>query len=585
MSSHGRIESYTPEQASAEILRRKRMRESLVGYAESIAIPGAPVVDDGDEPFELHDGRVVTLNELDDLGSEVESWAREKATIRGVRTEYGHIFQPVGSGMAKHHRILLEKIQATMERRYGRLMVFMPPGSAKSTYATVVAPTWDMGRNPGSQIILASYATPIAKKLGSRGRLICQQDCYQGAFGTDLNPKTTAKESWALLNGSEYMSGGLLSGLTGNRARGVIIDDPVKGRQAAESKVERERTLAAFEDDLTTRMIPGAWMILIQTRWAEEDLAGSILPEDYAGQSGPIMCRDGNVWEVLNIPGKCEHEDDPLGREIGEYLWPEWFDEKFWAMYEPREGDPLSPSPRRWAALFQQRPRADSGNLFEEEMFERYELGQHPGGLNFYGASDYATKEDEGDFTEHGVAGLDSKEHMWIVDWFYGQVETDVGIDQLLRLASKWKFTRGFGEGGLIRHAIEPAFKTAKRQQSVRLAIEYLPNAGKKETRVLSFQALANSGRVHIPRCPWGDRLIEQLVAFPGRSHDDGVDVCSLFGRALLDMRWSQAKVVEQREPGLKFGSWEWLCHGTEEKAPQRPATFTSHRKRHRFNY
>jgi len=560
----------SPEQAGAEVVRRRRMRESLVAFAQSVQIPGAPLVDDGDVEFQLYDGSTTTLNQLDELGSDIENWSKEKAVAKAVRSEYQHIFAPIGSGLALHHRILLEKIQSCMETRYGRLMVFMPPGAAKSTYATVLAPTWAMGVNPGMQIILASYATPIAKKLGSRGRFIVSQDCYLGAFETELDKTTQAKEQWALTNGSSYMSGGLLSGLTGNRAGGVIIDDPVKGRQAAESPVERERTLAAFEDDLTTRLIPGAWQILIQTRWNPEDLAGAILPEDYSGQSGPVLCRDGNVWEILNIPGKAKYADDPLGREVGEYLWPEWFDEKFWHMYEPREGDPDSPSIRRWEALFQQNPRPDSGNMFDEKDFNRFDLGKEPPALNLYCASDYATLEDEGDWTEHGVAGLDNHQNLWIVDWFFGQVDTSVGITELLKLAKRWSVRKGFGEKGIIRQAIEPAFKTAKRRSKVRLMIEYLPTAGKKTTKLLSFQSMVKSGRVWIPSCPWGDRLIDLLCDFPGKKADDGPDVCGLFGRALLDMRWSRNKVVSVRKTGPVFGSWEWLIQGSETEKEEK---------------
>lgn len=567
----------SPSTASAELLRRERMKTSLIAFAENIQIPGAPLVDYGDDVFELWDGSHTTLNQLDSVSMDIEDWARKKEIARSVHSEYGGIFAPVGSGMTLHIRILLEKIQTCMETRYGRLMVFMPPGSAKSTYCTVLAPVWRMGVCPGLQVILASYATPIAKKLGSKGRFVVEQDAFGGAFRDKnnrpvmLSKSTQAKEMWAMTNGSEYMSGGLLSGLTGNRAGGVVIDDPVKGRQAADSKTERERTLAAFEDDLTTRLMPGAWQILVQTRWNLEDLAGSILPKDYNGESGPILCRDGLVWEVLNIPGKAEREDDPLGRKMGEYLWPEWFDEKFWKMYEPVQGDPNSPSERRWSALFQQRPRPDHGNMFEEDMFNRYDLGKHPRTLNLYSFSDYATQEDEGDFTEHGILGLDVDGHLWATDWFYGRVDTGTGINELLKLTTKWGVRTGFGESGVIRHAIEPAFKRRQRELKTRLHVIYLPSAGRKETKLLSFQSLARNGKVWIPNCPWGDRLIEQLCDFPGVSHDDGADVCGMAGRALDDLVWSRHKVQKTPDHGLRFGSWEWICYeyGTPESKKQ----------------
>lgn len=533
--------------ALSELIRRRRMQESLVGFAESIKIPLAPV------------------REGDWLDEALEADSDEDEIC---------IPEP-GMTLALHHKVLLEAIERTMSKRYGRLMVFMPPGAAKSTYTSVVAPCWAMGVNPGLQIILASYATPIAKKLGGRGRMICDQKIYQKAFGTEISRKTQAKEMWALTNQSEYMSGGLLSGLTGNRAGGVIIDDPVKGRKDAESKVVREATLAAYEDDLSTRMVPGAWQIIIQTRWALEDLAGSILPKDYDGESGIIPCRDGSDWEVLNIPAKAERPDDPLGRKIGEYLWPEWFDARHWSLYEPRPGDDAGPSQRRWAALFQQRPRPDEGNMFEEEWFNRYELGQHPPALNYYGASDYATVEDEGDYTEHGVAGLDNKGHLWFVDWFFGRCETDVGIDNLLRLAGKWQLKYGFGETGIIRRAIEPALQRRMKDLIVegklkhRLHIEYLHPAGTKASRLYAFQSLVHSGKVWIPNCPWGDRLIEHLCAFPSAGiPDDGPDVCSLLGRGLSEAKWSSSRVMNEEPKGITPFTWEWLTHGSEPKAP-----------------
>src|SRR5690606_65342 len=98
------------------------------------------------------------------------------------------------------------------------------------------------------------------------------------------------------------MSGGLLSGITGNRADLVVVDDPVKGRQDAESEVIRKRTIEAFDDDVRTRLKPGGSIIIIQTRWHEEDLAGSILPIGYNGESGLIECRDGQTWEVICLP-------------------------------------------------------------------------------------------------------------------------------------------------------------------------------------------------------------------------------------------------------------------------------------------
>ena len=549
--------SITPEQSAAalELLRRQQMRESLVAFAQNIDIPGAPVRD-----------------------------AQTEAQFDALLAQGGKI----ETGIAAHHLLLMQKLQECMETPYGRLMVFMPPGGAKSTYCSVVAPTWYMGKYPGAQIILASYGTDLAKKHGAKGRVIVQQPQYRAAFNTTIDKATGAKEMWALENKSEYMSGGLLSGLTGNRAIGVILDDPIKGRKDAESKTIRDATMEALEDDLQTRLVPNAWMVLVQTRWHDEDVAGSILPEDYDGESGKIMCRDGMEWEIINLVAKVTSEkmaaDDPLGRPCGPvdpkdnprlpdgsvdleasgYLWTEYFKEKHWRIYEPRPGDPNSPSERRWAALFQQRPRPDTGAQFERDWVQWYDLGRHPKYLNYYTSSDYSVSDGEGDFTEHGVGGLDENGDLWLVDWWYNQVPTDVSVDALLTLAQRWGATYGFDEKGMIEKAIKPIFQMQQRLRQIYLEIEYLPTIGNKVARFQSFRGLASAGKLHIPRCPWGERLVKQLCVFPGRERDDAVDVCSGFGRGLENMNWSRDKVPTKPKKGLVFGSWEWLTHGTE---------------------
>ena len=541
--------SITQEEAAFRLIRRKRMQESLIGFAQNIEIPGAPVKDDD------------SLEEFDQIMSAGGS---------------------IETGLAAHHVLLMHKLQECMEKAYGRLMVFMPPGAAKSTYCTALAPVWYMGNNPGAQIILCSYGTDLAKKHGTKARAIVSQRNYVDAFNTTLSKKTGAKEMWALdypenpdRQGSEYMSGGLLSGLTGNRAVGVVIDDPLKGRKDADSKTIRDAVIAAYEDDLRTRFIPKAWMVIVQTRWHDEDLGGSLLPEDYDGESGPIACRDGMTWEVLNLVAKVETEkqaaDDPLGRQVGEYLWPEWFDKQHWALYEPRPGDDNSPNPRTWAALYQQRPRPETGNQFEREWVNWYDIGDHPKYLNVYTASDYSVSDGAGDFTEHGVAGLDKNGEIWMLDWWYGQNAPDITIDALLTLAKRWRCSNGFDEAGLIEKAIKPQFYMRQRQKQIYLNIEYLPTIGDKVARFQSFRGMASSGKLWVPRCPWGERLVNQLAVFPGRSHDDAVDVCSLFGRGLEDMIWSRELVPEPPKVGLKFGSWEWVCTGTEGDEAKEP--------------
>lgn len=509
----------TVQEAAAELLRRRRARASLLGFAQAVSIPGAPVSDDPNE------------------------W----------------LFEPLGSGLAAHHRLILEACQRTIEKPMGRLMLFLPPGSAKSTYAGVVAPAWAMGRFAGHRVILVSYAATPAERASKRARAICGGHDYAAIWPerTCIRAGSAGVTEWELTNGSGLLAAGILGAITSARGDTLVIDDPVAGRDEANSETIRRKTREAYDDDLLTRLKPGGSVILTQTRWHPEDLAGSILPEDYNGESGLIRCRDGLDWEVICLPAKAEHPDDPLGRELGEYLWPEWFPPEHWAQYEK--------NPRTWAALYQQRPRPDKGNQFEAEWFQWYDPQDLPENLRIYGASDYAvTKksvDNHPDWTEHGVWGLDESGDLWALDWWYGQEASDVAIKAEIALAKRWAPVMTYGEKGVIENAIGPLRKRIMRELKKYVMREWLPSVTDKVARVAGFRARAHAGTVHLPRGKaWADRLVQQLVAFTGQSggQDDAVDVCGLIGRALDQMRDAHRPSVDRRAV-VKPYTRQWL--------------------------
>lgn len=327
--------------AAAELLRRQRARASLVEFSQAIEIPGVPLIDTPKEELEN--------------------------PIESVKV----VYQPVESRIAKHHLLTMQAIQRCMETPRGRTIILEPPGSGKSTYGAVLAPAWGMGKWPGYQVILGSYATGIAVKQSRKVRAIARNPQYTSLWEgkPTLTEDQRAVDDWQLSNGSSLMAAGLLAGITGNRCDFLILDDPVANREQADSATIREKTYNEYIDTAMTRAKPKMSVLMIQTRWHESDLAGSILPEQYNGESGMIKCRDGQVWEVLCIPARAEREDDVLGRKIGEYLWTEWFSREHWATWED------NPRARRtWAALYQQRPSPDSGLHFSREMFKRFDL-------------------------------------------------------------------------------------------------------------------------------------------------------------------------------------------------------------------
>ncbi|MFN7608571.1 MAG: phage terminase large subunit [Ralstonia sp.] len=489
--------SLKPSQQAAarELLRRRKARASLIDYARYIEVPGAPV------------------NEADDDSEE---------------------FQPVETTLAAHHLLILDATQRCIKRQRGRTMLFLPPGSAKSTYATVVSPTWAMGECPGFRVLGVSYGSDLARKFGRRMRSIVKQHAYHSLFSTALSKESSAADEWALENGSEFMGGGILSGLTGNRADFIPIDDPIKGRQEADSEAVRKSTIEAYQDDVLTRLKPGGSIMITQTRWHEADLAGSLLPEGYDGQSGMIDCRDGETWEILNIPAMAVRADDPLGRKPGEFLWPEWFDEAHWK--------PFQRNARTWSALFQQQPTPDTGDYFRAEWFRSVDRLPPLSTMRVYGGSDYAVTSNGGDYTVHAVIGVDPDNRIYLIDLWRKQSASDEWVDAFCDLAVKYKPLAWAEEQGQIKSGVGPWLERRMRERQAYVFREQFPTRGDKAVRAQSIRGRMALDGIYIAKdAPWRADLISECLRFPAGVHDDQVDALGLVGQ-LLDRMVSGAR-------------------------------------------
>ena len=491
----------TKQQAAKELLRRRRAKQSLLDFAKSVPIPGAPVSGDDEE------------------------W----------------LFSPVETGLAAHHCLMLQIMERVILGGLPRAMFFLPPGSAKSTMGSVVAPTWAMGKIPGSKIILTSYGSDLAKKHGRKARQIVRSPEYASIFDTKISNDTAAADEWALANGSEYMAGGILSGITGNRATGLIIDDPVRGREAADSETICQKTWEAYQDDLRTRLVPGGWEILIQTRWSENDLASRLLPADYDGQTGLIRCKDGRDWYIVCLPAQCERADDPLGRKIGGYLWPEWFTEEHFEGFKS--------IPRTWNALFQQRPAAESGTFFRREWFRRYR--EAPARINKYMTSDHApTDGTDSDPSCARVWGVDSLGDLYLVDGFNHRETMDITADRIIDLIRKHRPFAWFPEDDNNYKSAAPFIKREMIKRKTPCRVEPIsPHGSDKASKAQSFQGMAAMGRVWLPEGTEGDAILDEYVKFPAGAHDEEVDNGAIIGRALMDAHPAIAVVEEPKEP------------------------------------
>jgi predicted phage terminase large subunit-like protein len=452
--------------------------------------------------------------------------------------------------LGAHHRLWLNRLEALERGEILRLMCFMPPGSAKSTYAVDVFTPWFMARAPNRSVLVATYASSLAKRRGRKARSVARQPVFGQIFGQTITGRAGAADAWSLTNGSDWMGAGMLAGITGNRADLIVIDDPVKGRNAADSPLIRRRTREEFDDTVRTRLKSGGRIVLIQTRWHEEDLAGGLLPQDYDGRSGPVLCRDGEWWEVVNIPAQAERDDDPLGRAKGQYLWPEYWPESHWPQFKV--------NPRTWNALFQQRPKPEEGSYFERSRFGRFKAQQLPKVLRYYGSSDYAVSEGKGDFTRLTVWGIDEAMTLWRVDSWGGQTTADQWIEHQAELIAKYRPLGGirtwYGEAGVIQKAIEPMLKAKLQAMRLSCPLQWLASAQDKTTRARAAQSLVREGRVMVKDDADGDCFIDECVAFPAGRHDDEVDCLSLMGRVLDRLRTpASAPREEFAESGRVF--------------------------------
>jgi len=431
---------------------------------------------------------------------------------------------------AQHHKLLCNALDDVVEGRLRRLMVFMPPGSAKSSYASVRFPAYFLGRFPEKSIICGSYGEGLSTSFGRKVRNMVLSKDYNLLFDTTLSEDSRAKGEWETNYGGSYFACGVGSGVTGRRASLGVIDDPVKGRKDADSEVVRNDTWDWYVADFLTRLKPDSSQIIIQTRWHEDDLSGRILPSDWNGDSGEFKGFDGQIWKVICLPAQAR-ENDILGRSPGDWLWTEYFHEDFWAETKAAQ---TKKDVRNWNSLYQQIPQPDSGTFFKRDWFNRYTLGEEPS-LSLFGASDYAVTDNAGDATEHGVGGFDKHENLFFIDWWSGQTTPDVWIDKQLNLVRIHPVYAWLAEVGVIRRSVEPFLIKAKRDLGIYFRQEWLPHIGDKAANARAFQALASMGKVYIPYCEWGDDLLDQLVRFiPNTNYkDDKVDVCGLFGRIL----------------------------------------------------
>ena len=381
-----------------------------------------------------------------------------------------------------------------------RLMITEPPRHGKTEMVTVRYPVWRLERDPDFRVIVGAYNQTYANTFSRKARQIALRRI-------PLSTTRRAAESWQTTGDGGLRAVGVGSGVTGSGGDLIVVDDPVKSREEANSGAYRERVWSWWKDDLYTRLEPGAAMILIMTRWHEDDLAGRILASE-----------DGPNWTLVNLPAEAE-ADDPLGREIGEALCPERFN--------LTELERIKRVLGSWsyASLYQQRPLPAEGGLAKRTWFTNF-VTQVPEG--------YTIRQRAWDLAAT-KAELVSSDPDYTVGTLLARQEGRNYVEDVVRVRLGpggvelvVKQTAAMDGYGVPIHFAQDPGQAGKAQVAafVRMLNGYVVTSHvvrDKLSMAMPFLAQAEHGNVILVRGDWNRAWVEEFCVFPVGTHDDQV--------------------------------------------------------------
>lgn len=394
------------------------------------------------------------------------------------------------------------------------LMIMMPPRHGKSEMVTIRYPVWLLERDPSLSVIIGAYNQQLANRFSRRARWIARQRL-------ELDEDRQAVQEWHTRAGGGLRAVGVGAGITGTGGHVIIIDDPIKSREEANSAPCRDRVWEWYINDVYTRREPGAVVIMIVTRWHEDDLPGRALANDAAG-----------LWQVISLPAEAE-EDDPLGRPFGAALCPDRFDLSALAQIKAVLGN-------NYYALYQQRPQPIMGGMFKRDRLEiRDGSPREADRMRYWDKA--ATVG--GSYTVGVLLAHSRRDGAWFVEdvirgqWTVGERENIIRQAAILDKQRYGDVTIGLeqepGSGGK-----ESAHATIRNLAGFSVVADR--PSGDKITRAEPFAAQVDGGNVSIVKGAWNAAYLEELAAFPTGAHDDQVDASSGAFNRLVELRKSK---------------------------------------------
>lgn len=403
-----------------------------------------------------------------------------------------------------------ERITPALVNGGGRFIVTIPPRHGKSEFISRWVPTWFLDQFPDRKVILASYAADFASKWGAA----VKENCSLPEVSIQLSSDTKAKSKFQTKQGGQMMTAGVGGPMTGEGGHLIIIDDPLKNWEDAMSEIIRNKQKDWFRSVARTRLEPGGTIIVLMTRWHEDDLAGWLL----GGGDDELNESLGSKWELINFPAIAEG-DDILGRREGEALCPERYNEEDFAQIRPDVG------PKAWASLFQQRPYIEDGDVIKRAWLRHYK--KYPAVIEekIIVADLTFKKSQTSDFAVFEAWGRTGPD-IFLLDQIRGRMDFPAQADAFLEMIRRHPDAMG----KYIEEAANGAAIISIMKEKVLGIVAVKPKTA-KEARLHAVAPLYESGNVHYPDpsiAPWVETNLHELLGFPNVKHDDTVDTASM---------------------------------------------------------
>lgn len=408
-----------------------------------------------------------------------------------------------------HHRILADALERVENGSLKRLIVNMAPRHGKSELVSVNFPAWCMGRNKDRSIITASYGADLATDFGRKVRNIMDDIEYKSLFNTRLAEDSQSKGSWATNARGEYNAVGVGGAITGKGGGIIIIDDYFKNREDADSEVMSEKLWDWYRSTLRTRLTPDGAIVIVATRWRDNDLVGRILEEQ--------RLSSGEDWEIITFPAIADNDEE--FRKTGEALWADHYTIENLLRVKDEIGD------YEFQSQYQQNPVNKETQVFKPELFRYIDLENVRNQVtSCYITIDSAlSKKKKSDNTGVAINWVNG-ENVWHLKAYKVKVDPTELIELIFQLDAAYKPVAIGLEETTMTQAIDPFLSVEMAKRNKYPNVVPLKHGGvNKETRIRGLLPRYDRGHIYHIKGLCND-LEAELVRFPASAHDDVMD-------------------------------------------------------------